>query len=75
MSLNPGTWLASYEVLAPIGAGGMGEVYHARDAKLGREVAIKILPEAFTRPSCSSKKTTMRVVSSPTMTYHRMADF
>jgi serine/threonine protein kinase len=36
--------LGSYEVVAPLGAGGMGEVYRAQDAKLGREVAIKVLP-------------------------------
>jgi serine/threonine protein kinase len=47
MALASGTRLGSYEVLAPIGAGGMGEVYRARDRRLGREVAIKILPEAF----------------------------
>jgi serine/threonine protein kinase len=46
MPLPNGTRLGSYEVLAPIGAGGMGEVYRSRDTKLGREVAIKILPEA-----------------------------
>jgi serine/threonine protein kinase len=45
MSLLPGTRLGPYEILAPIGAGGMGEVYRARDAKLQREVAIKVLPE------------------------------
>src|ERR1700680_4885760 len=47
MSLSAGTKLGSYEVFAPIGAGGMGEVYQAHDTKLGRDVAIKVLPEAF----------------------------
>jgi serine/threonine protein kinase/Tol biopolymer transport system component len=47
MSIAAGTRLGSYEVVAPIGAGGMGEVYRARDSKLGRDVAIKVLPEAF----------------------------
>src|ERR1700688_4944122 len=47
MALAAGTKLGSYEVVAPIGAGGMGEVYQAHDTKLGRDVAIKVLPEAF----------------------------
>ena len=49
MSLEPGTTLGSYSVTAKIGEGGMGEVYQARDTKLDRDVALKVLPEAFTQ--------------------------
>jgi serine/threonine-protein kinase len=49
MSLTAGSKLGQYEILAPIGACGMGEVYRARDTKLKRDVALKVLPEAFAR--------------------------
>ena len=47
MALSAGDRLGRYEILGPIGAGGMGEVYRARDTDLDREVAVKVLPESF----------------------------
>ena len=51
MALTPGTKLGPYEIIAPLGAGGMGEVYRARDPQLGRDVAIKVLPASLSRDS------------------------
>src|SRR5439155_228685 len=49
MPISTGTRLGPYEVLSPLGAGGMGEVYRGRDPRIGRDVAIKVLPEAFSK--------------------------
>ena len=51
MALRPGTTLGAFEISGLLAKGGMGEVYRARDTKLGRDVAIKVLPESFARDS------------------------
>src|SRR3954463_15147580 len=56
MTLASGSRLGPYEILAPIGAGGMGEVYQAKDPRLGRDVAIKVLPATLSRDSDRLKR-------------------
>jgi Tol biopolymer transport system component len=56
MTLSAGTRLGPYEILAPIGAGGMGEVYRAKDPRLGREVAIKVLPASLSQDADRLKR-------------------
>src|ERR1700694_3256510 len=56
MALTPGTILGPYEILAPLGAGGMGEVYRARDTRLDRTVAIKILPAHLSSDPLSKQR-------------------
>ncbi len=60
MTLIPGSRLGPYEILSPLGAGGMGEVYRARDPRLSREVAIKVLPASFSGDSDLVDGTSLR---------------
>ena len=56
MTIVAGSHLGAYEILAPLGAGGMGEVYRARDNRLEREVAIKVLPTDFAKDADRLKR-------------------
>src|SRR6516162_1494541 len=56
MALTPGTKLGPYEIVSPLGAGGMGEVYRARDMRLERTVAIKVLPKELSADSVRKQR-------------------
>jgi eukaryotic-like serine/threonine-protein kinase len=78
MSLTPGTRLGPYEIVAPLGAGGMGEVVRARDTRLDRDVAIKVLPESFTsdpdrRARFEREAKAVAALSHPAVRRHRTA--
>ena len=65
MSLASGSRLGPYEVVSPIGAGGMGEVYRARDTKLGRDVALKVLPDSLAHDPSGSRGSSVKPICSP----------
>jgi serine/threonine protein kinase len=60
MGLSAGTHLGPYEIVAPLGVGGMGQVYRARDPRLGREVAVKVLPEPVAKDPERLRRTAER---------------
>jgi serine/threonine protein kinase len=67
MSLNPGTQLGPYEIVAPLGAGGMGEVDSSRDTRLGRDVALKLLPDSASRARSAQEARLLAALNHPTI--------
>ena len=65
MAVSVGTRIGVYEIVAAIGSGGMGEVYRAHDTKLSRDIALKILPEAFALIPIASRASNEKRSSSP----------
>ena len=77
MPLTSGTRIGSYQILGPLGAGGMGEVYRATDTRLGRDVALKVLPETLARDAewLARFKHEGRIAAAFEPTEHRDAPF
>jgi serine/threonine protein kinase len=75
VALSPGTSLGPYEILAPLGSGGMGEVYRARDTRLDREVAIKVLPADRLSDPARRARLAQVVLETPAVTHgvHQVA--
>jgi len=65
MAIQSGAHLGPYEIISAIGAGGMGEVYRARDLKLGRDVAIKVLPALFVREPERLSRSALAALNDP----------
>jgi serine/threonine protein kinase len=80
MTLSAGSRLGPYEIVAPLGAGGMGEVYRAKDPRLGREVAVKVLPASFSKDPDRLRRfeheaRAAGVLNHPNITASKPADF